>query len=249
MSKRSANEISMDEGQFPLGWSIVDEAMLRPCYKLLVLLKQRLMWLFNPSSCHQVGKVVSSKGGIVIDGSIFLLPSKPMLEVLKEGEVEPNYLDFLDRIEEAAHIGDKEKTGISAGIIHKDFVTIENAWENYVHVNLQSMLSVLTRREAEAVNGEQDNGEGEDGREEEVKEEVVKEELAEGKEGVTEGEVAEDLGILETPEEDATNDANSPASITPRTCHTTQIVSANGFNPVSLILREPEVDNTTLDGD
>ncbi|KAM0178916.1 hypothetical protein ACHAPF_003256 [Botrytis cinerea] len=180
-----------------------------------------------------------------------------MLEVLKEGEVEPNYLDFLDRIEEAAHIGDKEKTGISAGIIHKDFVTIENAWENYVHVNLQSMLSVLTkrnvmlqqRREAEAVNGEQDNGEGEDGREEEVKEEVVKEELAEGKEGVTEGEVAEDLGILETPEEDATNDANSPASITPRTCHTTQIVSANGFNPVSLILREPEVDNTTLDGD
>lgn len=104
----------------------------------------RLMWLFNPSSCHQVGKVVSSKGGIVIDGSIFLLPSKPMLEVLKEGEVEPNYLDFLDRIEEAAHIGDKEKTGISAGIIHRDFVTIENAWENYVHVNPQSMLSVLT---------------------------------------------------------------------------------------------------------
>ncbi|KAK8904531.1 hypothetical protein QC760_006890 [Botrytis cinerea] len=67
-----------------------------------------------------------------------------MLEVLKEGEVEPNYLDFLDRIEEAAHIGDKEKTGISAGIIHRDFVTIENAWENYVHVNPQSMLSVLT---------------------------------------------------------------------------------------------------------
>ncbi|KAM3152416.1 hypothetical protein ABEW05_007221 [Botrytis cinerea] len=105
------------------------------------------------------------------------------------------------------------------------------------------------RREAEAVNGEQDNGEGEDGREEEVKEEVVKEELAEGKEGVTEVEVAEDLGILETPEEDATNDADSPASIIPRTCHTTQIFSANGFNPVSLILREPEVDNTTLDGD
>ena len=69
------------------------------------------------------------------------------------------------------------------------------------------------RREAEAVNGEQDNGEGEDGREEEVKEEVVKEELAEGKEGVTEVEVAEDLGILETPEEYATNDANSPAPL------------------------------------
>ncbi|KAM0147092.1 hypothetical protein ACHAQE_010436 [Botrytis cinerea] len=175
-----------------------------------------------------------------------------MLEVLKEGEVEPNYLDFLDRIEEAAHIGDKEKTGISAGIIHRDFVTIENAWENYVHVNPQSMLSVLTkrnvmlqqRREAEAVNGEQDNGEGEDGREKEVKEE-----LAEGKEGVTEGEVAEDLGILETPEEDATNDANSPALVTPRTCHTTQIVSANGFDPVSPTLRNPGVDNTTLDGD
>ncbi|KAM0155673.1 hypothetical protein ACHAPG_005709 [Botrytis cinerea] len=29
MSKRSANEIPMDEGQFPPGWSIVDEAMLQ----------------------------------------------------------------------------------------------------------------------------------------------------------------------------------------------------------------------------
>ncbi|TEY53581.1 hypothetical protein BOTCAL_0244g00090 [Botryotinia calthae] len=287
MSKRSANDISMDEGQFPRGWNILNEAMLQAtCFaeakvwcmaekmcrvSAFELLPADEIWDFTaltkePKDVHPVtealvdntnwsaqfpqklvtilhcpvfagqyglsilrhaikfAKWCRQKRGIVIDGSDFLLPPKPILEVLKEGEVEPDHLDFLYEIEEAAYVGNKEKTGVSGTIIHRDSVTIENAWENYV-LNWKRDALLQQRREAEAVNGEQDDGEGEDGEDQEEREEGVEEEL----------EVAEDLEIFETVEEDATNNTNRPSPVTPRTCHATHTISVKGFNPVSPI--------------
>lgn len=131
-----------------------------------------------------------------------------MLQVLEDGEVEPDYLDFLDKLEEASYIGNKEKTGVSGGIIYRDFVIVENAWECYVQANPRFLLSLLRayqatlkrkekgfdqqetldwkrgailhkRREAGVINRERDDDE-----EENVREQVeVKEEVEEGVEG------------------------------------------------------------------
>ncbi|TGO43782.1 hypothetical protein BOTNAR_1258g00020 [Botryotinia narcissicola] len=180
MPKRSANEISLDESQFPPGWGILDEAMLQatctaeakvwrmvermygisafellpadeiwdlsaltkepkivhPVTELSLTIPIRMHNLVTLLCCPvfagqrglsifryaiKLAKWYRQRRGVEIDGSNFLLPPKPMLQVLEDGEEEPDHLDFLENLEEASYIGNKEKRGVSGEVIYRDF--------------------------------------------------------------------------------------------------------------------------------